>query len=61
MKGKVLYRNGKEIDFDVIDRIEIRSGLMIVMGYVEIEENSYDYREVIEPLAKISLIKGEQE
>lgn len=61
MKGRVLYRNNKEVVFDMVERVEIRSGIVIVFGYVEVEEKSFDYVEIIEPLEKISLIKTWEE
>ena len=61
MKGRVLYRNNKEVVFDMISRIEVRSGIVIVIGYNEVDDNSWGYVEVIEPLEKISLIKAEED
>lgn len=51
-----LLTNGQMVRMDVIEKLELRDGIIIAWGMEEVSEDQWEGREVIEPFKNVSKV-----
>ena len=60
MKLKVTKVDGSTLTFDLVERLTIKDGMVLIWGYIEKEEKSYENIELFERIKRIHSFEGEE-
>ena len=60
MKLKITKVDGSTLTFDLVERLTIKDGMVLIWGYIEKEEKSYENIELFERIKRIHSFEGEE-